>query len=238
MSTSSSFGPGKFDDFGLIARLNLVLDEVKKTGATRVPSEAELCRRLEVDRPRLHRVLQTLSREGLVYQVRSKGWFFPAPKFDIPVSRYNSYTANMVKRKKRPHSEVVGIDQVQSEGVWSWVLDFRRYDGDLAYSLARIRLPLGLTPGLNMHLGTNVSLYQTLQREYGILPERRHTWCEAVAADPIVAEALSVPVASPLLKITHEAWWAGKPFEHTVNLLRGDTVRIRVDLAAVEEETP
>lgn len=170
--------------------------------------------------------------------MRSKGWFFPAPKFDIPVARHNSYTANMVEQKKQPRSEVLGIDQVQTEGRWFWVLDFRRYDGDLAFSLARVRLPQDLTPGLNLHLGRDVSLYQTLEREYGIRPERRHTWCEAVAADPVVAAALEVAVGSPLLKTTHEAWWAGASFENTVNFLRADACRVRVDLAVVEEETP
>jgi DNA-binding GntR family transcriptional regulator len=59
-----------------------------------------------------------------------------------------------------------------------------------------------------------------------------------VAADPEVAEALAVPVGSALLKITHHAVWNGEPFEHTVNFLRADACRVRVDLAVVEEETP
>ena len=236
MTPTPILGPG-FGDYGLMARLGLILDEVRSRGETRLPSEAELCRRLEVDRPRLHRLLQTLSREGSLNQVRSKGWFFSSPKLEIPVARHNSYTANMVDQKKRPRSEVLGIDQEKVGGDWFWVLDFRRYDGDLAFSLARVKLPVALTPGLNLHLGRDVSLYKTLETQYRIRPERQHTWCEAVAADPVVAEALSVPLDSPLLKTTHEAHWAGKPFERTVNFLRADACRVRVDLALVEEET-
>lgn len=234
--TQPTLGPG-FGDYGLYARLALVLEALRHQGETRLPSEAELCRRLEVDRARLHRLLQTLSREGVLKQVRSRGWFCPSPKLEIPVARHNSYTANMVEQKKRPRSEVLGIDQVQ-EGEWWWVLDFRRYDGDLAFSLARVKVPVALTPGLNLFLGRDVSLYHTLESQYGIRPERRHTWCEAVAADLVVAEALDVPLGAPLLKTTHEAHWAGRPFEHTVNFLRADACRIRVDLALVEEERP
>ncbi len=236
MTLPSPLSP-RFGDYGLLARLGLVLDEVRDRGESRLPSEAELCRRLEVDRPSLHRLLQALSREGVVHQVRSRGWFFPGPKFEIPVARYNSYTANMLEQKRRPRSEVLGIDQVQQDDRWFWRLDFRRFDGELALSLARIRLPLDLTPGLNRHLGPDVSLYQTLEREYGIRPERRRTWCEAVAADPAVAQTLEVPVGFPILKTTHEADWQGQPFEHTVNFLRSDSCRVRVDLAVVEEET-
>lgn len=243
------FGPSHFGDYGLLARLGLVIDEVRALGETKLPPEAELCRRLEVDRSRLHRLLQVLSREGLVHQIRSKGWFFPAPKLEIPVARHNSYSANMVDQNKSPRSEVLGIDQTPGDdppppgffppdGPRIWVLDFRRYDGDLAFSLARTRLPVDLTPGLNLHLGRNLSLYQALEREYGIRPQRRHTWCEAVAADPVVADALGVPVGSPLLKTTHRAVWKDRPFEHTVNFLRGDACRVRIDLAAVEVETP
>lgn len=237
MTLPPSFGPA-FADYGLLGRLSLVLDEIRGRGETRLPPEAELCRRLEVNRARLHRLLQTLSREGVLNQVRSKGWFFPSPKLEIPVARHNSYTANMVELNKRPRSEVLGIDQIQVEGVWHWALDFRRYDGELAFSLARVRLPVALTPGLNLHLGRDVSLYQTLELHYGIRPVRRRTWCEAVAADPVAATALGVPVGSPLLKTTHEAHWQNHPFEDTVNLLRADACRVRVDLAVVQEETP
>jgi|GEM_PF-4669325 DNA-binding GntR family transcriptional regulator len=237
MSPPAAFGPD-FGDYGLLGRLGLVLDEIRGCGATRLPPEAELCRRLEVTRSRLHGLLQTLAREGALNQVRGKGWFFPSPKLEIPVARHNSYTANMVEQNKRPRSEVLGIDQVNAEGVWSWVLDFRRYDGDLAFSLARVKVLVALTPGLNLHLGRDVSLYQMLEQRYGIRPGRVRTWCEAVAADPVVAAALEVPVGSPLLKTTHEAHWQGQPFEHTVNFLRADACRVRVDLARVQEETP
>ena len=237
MSPPASFGPD-FSDYGLLGRLGLVLDEIRSRGETRLPPEAELCRRLEVNRPRLHRLLQTLSREGVLNQVRSKGWFFPSPKLEIPVARHNSYTANMVGQNKRPRSEVLGIDQSQTGDAWFWVLDFRRYDGDLAFSLARVKLPVALTPGLNLHLGPDVSLYQILERHYGIRPERQHTWCEALAAAPVVAAALKVPAGSPLLKTTHEAHWQSQPFEQTVNFLRADACRVRVDLTVVQEETP
>lgn len=226
----------RFGDYGLLARLGLVLDGLRDRGESKLPSEAELCRLLEADKASLHRLLQTLSREGVLQQVRTRGWFFPTPKLEIPVARHNSYTANMVEQKKRPRSEVLGMDQLHTETGWVWVLDFRRYHDDLAFSLARVRLPVDLTPGLNLHLGPGVSLYQTLEKQYGIRPERRRTWCEAVAADPGVAQALEVPIGSALLKTTHEADWAGKPFEHTVNFLRGDACRVRVDLALVEEE--
>ena len=58
-----------------------------------------------------------------------------------------------------------------------WVLDFRRYDAELSFSFARVRLPLDLTPGLNLHLGPAISLYHTRE----------------------------VPLGSPLLKTSHHA---------------------------------
>lgn len=243
MDTSGLIGPKRFSDYGLLARLNLVLDEVRGRGESKLPSESELCRRLEVERPLLHRLLLSLGREGVLTPVRHKGWFLPREKLEIPVARHNSYTANMVEQRRKPRSEVVEVDlRVDScggffaPGTRVWTLVFRRYDGALAFSLARVHLPFEATPALNLHLGRDVSLYQTLEREYGIRPQRLCTWCEAVAADPVVAEALGVPVGSPLLKATHQACWEGQPFEHTVNLLRADASRLRIDLAQVEEE--
>lgn len=241
MTDQRPFGAANFADYGLRARLSLVLEQVREGGSERLPSEAELCRRLEVGRPALHRVLLGLEREGSLHQVRRKGWYFPAPKLEIPVGPHNSYTANMLRQNRRPHSELLGIDQGPADdpepaGFFPrgsgrlWFLDFRRYDGDLPLSLARVRLPVDLTPGLNRHLGADVSLYLVLERDYGIRPVRRSTWCEALAADPETAAALQVTPASPLLKTTHQALWQGRPFEHTVNLLRGDASRVRVDL--------
>lgn len=247
MALPSLFGSRNFHDYALLARIGLVLDDLRGKGLNRLPPETELCRRLDVNRTELHRILQTLSREGVLHQIRNKGWFFPPAKLDIPVSKHNSYTSNMRKQQRVPRSEVLCIDQTtESEGGDTflspevgrlWVLDFRRFNGDLAFSLARVRIPVEMTPNLNSHLGPNVSLYQTLEREYGIRPERLHTWCEAVAADPIVAEALAIPVGAPLLKATHHAIWNKRPFEITVNYLRADSCRVRVDLASVEEET-
>jgi GntR family transcriptional regulator len=224
--------------------LGPVVDDLRASGEVRLPSEAELCRRLEVDRPVLHRLLLSLSREGHIYQIRGKGWFLQPDKLEIPVARHNSYTANMVQAHRTPHSEVLGLDQVQA-GVgdfwprpeaWLWVLDFRRYDGNLAFSLARVHLPVDQTPGLNRRLGKDVSLYKVLTEAYGILPARQRSWCEAVPADTIVSDALAVPLGAPLLKVTHQATWNGVPFEHTVNYLRADAVRVRIDLASVAEE--
>lgn len=244
MHLPAIFGARHFSDYALLGRLTPVLEELGLRGETRLPSESELCRRLDVDRYQLHRLLQTLARDGLVYQVRAKGWFLQPDKLDITVSRHNSYTSAMVRQNRVPRSEILGIDQAVVEdggfwdtaGTWNWVLDFRRYVGPLAFSLARIQLPVDRTPGLNRHLGNDVSLYRVLQEQYGIRPDRQRTWCEAVPADLIVADALAVPVSSPLLRITHEALWGGRPFEHTVNYLRADACRVRFDLVGPTEE--
>jgi len=244
MRLPAIFGPRHFGDYSLMTRLGAVVDDCRAAGQSQLPSESDLCRRLEVDRYQLHRLLQTLSRDGIVYQVRAKGWFLQPDKLDIPVARHNSYTANMVSQNRVPRSEVLGLDQVQAgDGdfwpdpkAWLWVLDFRRYNGPLAFSLARVQLPVSLTPGLNRHLGPNTSLYAVLDAQYKIKPDRQRTWCEAVAADTIVADSLAVPVGGPLLRVTHEALWAGQSFEQTVNYLRADACRMRFDLVDPTEE--
>jgi GntR family transcriptional regulator len=244
MRLPAIFGARHFGDYAVMAQLGTLVDECRLQGEPKLPTESELCRRLSVDRYHLHRLLQTLSRDGLVYQVRGKGWYLQAEKLEIPVARHNSYTANMKQQNRVPRSEILGVDQVcAGEGEfwslkdpWLWVIDFRRYVGPLAFSLARVSLPVDLTPGLNRHLGPDVSLYTVLQAQYGILPDRRRTWCEAVAADTIVADALAVPLGCPLLRVTHEALWQGQPFEQTVNYLRADAARVRFDLVNPTEE--
>jgi len=244
MRLPAIFGPRHFGDYALMTRLASLVDDHRARGEPKLPTESELCRRLEVDRYQLHRLLQTLSRDGVVYQVRAKGWFLQPDKLEIPVARHNSYTANMVSQNRVPRSEVLGIDQVQAgEGdfwpdpaAWLWVLDFRRYNGPLAFSLARVQLPVESTPGLNRLLGADTSLYGVLRSHWGIAPDRQRTWCEAVAADTIVADALAVPVGCPLLRVTHEALWDGRPFEQTVNYLRADACRVRFDLVDATEE--
>ena len=246
MNSPRTFGAHSLSEQVQLGRVVSLLDESRTPGRSKLPSESEISRRLDLDRAQVHRLLQVLAREGTVYAVKGHGWYFQQPKLEIPVARHNSYTANMIKLSKVPRSELIGVDQVRAGESdwwtdpqdWLWELDFRRYDGNLAFSLARIQVPVRVAPGLQRLLSINPSLYGALKEQFGIVPNRRRTWCESVAADDNVGESLGVPVGTPLLRVTHHAEWDGEPIEKTVNYLRGDACRVRFDLADGQEECP
>ena len=52
-----------------------------------------------------------------------------------------------------------------------WAIDIRRYRGDVALSTVRMYLRQDLTPGLNIHLQNNASIYSALASNYGITPD-------------------------------------------------------------------
>lgn len=238
-----------FSEYPLLTRLSQLIETQRAKGELKLPTETFLCDHFGTDRYRLHQVLQTLSRDGLIYSQKNRGWFIQNKKNEIPVVRYNSYTRNMRDQNKRPRSEVLGIDLIQPTGVlldfftWMagtkeqlWALDYKRFDQETPFSVSRIFLPASLTPGLNREVKASLSLYGILDAVYGIKPQRQKTSCEAVSCDSVIAQALDITIGTPLLKSTNLAVWKTQPFELAVNYLRSDLCRIVFDLDAVSEE--
>jgi len=121
----------------------------------------------------------------------------------------------------------------------SLVLDIVRIrlaDG-VPISLERVRLPADLVPGL-LELPLGGSIYDLLDRHYGMKPQDVIEHLEVVEASPDEAALLGIADRAPLLAITRTSRTAdGVAFEFSNDLFRADrtcvTFRTKAERAEI-----
>lgn len=83
-----------------------------------LPSEKEICQRLQISRMTVKQAMDSLVNEGLVYRKRGIGTFVAKPKIAQPLSKLTSFTNDMLKRGMKPGSHLIEMSlQEPSEEV-------------------------------------------------------------------------------------------------------------------------
>lgn len=72
-----------------------------------LPSEKEICQRLQISRMTVKQAMDSLVNEGLVYRKRGIGTFVAKPKIAQPLSKLTSFTNDMLKRGMKPGSHLI-----------------------------------------------------------------------------------------------------------------------------------
>ena len=111
----------------------------------------------------------------------------------------------------------------------------RLADG-IPISLERVALPAEIFPGL-LEFPLGGSLYELLDKRYGIRPEEVVEHLEVVEASPDEAGLLGVSARTPLLAITRTSSTSGGvPFEFSQDLFRADRTRVTFRTKAARAE--
>jgi len=204
-------------------------------------AERELAARLGVSRSTLRVALASLEEAGIVRRVpgRGGGTFLASAKVERDPSsivgvptllREQGFTAG--SRVLSISVTIAGLDAAEALGIG---------EDDLVVDLVRIRLadgtpisleravfPAEMVPGLPERELVG-SLYELLEREYGIRPAEAIERIEVVEAGPYEASILGIATGQPLLSITRTARDAQDvPFEYSYDLFRADRTRIMV----------
>ncbi|MHA6262297.1 GntR family transcriptional regulator [Arenibacterium sp. CAU 1754] len=171
----------------------------------RLPSESELCKHFEVSRTVVREALAQMVSEGLIYRLQGKGAFVRGPRQDQSFvsstvgfsgeleEKSLSVTRRVLRQEVTMPSErmqrflkigadepVVVIDRVLSvEGV--------------PRAIVRWAMLAHVVPGLETRPLQNVSLYDTISRQYGVKLVRAERWIEAVSLTRTDADLLRVP---------------------------------------------
>jgi GntR family transcriptional regulator len=207
----------------------------------RLGAERELAVELGVSRSTLRAALAALERDGVVRRVpgRGGGTFVARDKIDRDLSRIvgvpellrnQGFTAGT----RLVSGAVLAPDPATAEALGLDAQDFvvdlvriRLADG-IPISLEHARFPAERFPGLlERQLGG--SLYELLEREYGVGPHQAVEHIEVVAAGDSEARVLGIVSGAPLVSITRTTTDAdGVAFEHSHDLFRADRTRITV----------
>ncbi|HET7891513.1 MAG TPA: GntR family transcriptional regulator [Candidatus Sulfotelmatobacter sp.] len=175
-----------------------------------VASERELARTHKVSLMTARHALAGLEREGAVERRRSAGTFVAAPK--IHFNKLMSYSEHMSSRGLAPRSRVLVAKIIEHEpevaarlalpATTSLVkIERLRETGDDPFALETCYLPASeFTELVGAPLG-RVSLFATLEHDYGVELAYADEEVDATAAEANVADLLNVPRAAPVLRI-------------------------------------
>ena len=209
----------------------------------RLPSERDLCERLNVSRLTLRRALKLLVDEGLLESAPGRGWFVAAGPVSEPANVLLSFSDMARARGLTPSATVLAtavrsarLDEAEVLMVapGSDLFEIRRLrwlDG-AATSIDHSRIPLAIAPGLPKIDFSNESLYAVL-RHHGVEPTRAAAVVEAVPADAEQARLLEVEAGTPLLSLSQVTYAQhGRPIDMGNVTYRGDRYRFRANLLA------
>ncbi len=211
----------------------------------KLEAERDLANRLGVSRATLRSVLIALEEEGVVRRVpgRGGGTFVASAKVDRDLSSITG-----VPRLLRAQGFVAGTrvlsvavkpadaDAIEALGLAAddfvvELIRIRLADGT-PISLERAVLPADRVPDLPDRQLSG-SLYELLDREYGLRPAEAVEHIEVVSATPDNAVLLAVDPGDPLVLVTRTTVDRdGAVFEFSEDLFRADRIRISVRVPA------
>ena len=220
--------------------LDLIAARELRSG-DRVGAERERAESLGVSRSTLRQALGILEGSGVIRRVpgRSGGIFVAGPKVERDLSQIVGVPDLLREQGFTAGSRLVSVSVVPADDKSAAALNLapgafvvsivriRLADG-VPISLEHARLPADKVPGLpERELGG--SLYELLEREYGLRPHEATERIEVMHATTDEAAILGIRLGDALLSVQRTTVDAdGVPFEYSHDLFRADRTRIVV----------
>jgi GntR family transcriptional regulator len=197
-----------------------------------VASERDLAKIHEVSLMTARHALASLEREGVVERRRGIGTFVAAPK--IHFNKLMSYTEQMASRSLTATTKILFAKVIHHEQEatarlslppTSAIIKLERLRSavDEPFTLETCYLSHAQFPGLLSVPLARESLFATLERDYKVELGYADEEIDATAADPRIADLLSVPRREPLLRIRQVIYSTqGKAVIYVLGFYRSD----------------
>ncbi len=223
------------------ATLTQLIQRGQLRPGAKLDPERELAATLGVSRATLRQALISMEHAGVVRREpgRGGGTYVASSKVDRSLTEIAGVPALLRDQGFTAGTRVLSIvvraagpDAASSLGLDpdDFVVDLVRIRlaDAIPFSLERAILPADLVPGLpEKQLGG--SLYELLDREYGLRPTEAIEHLEVVAATDDEASVLDVAPGDPLILVNRTTVNAeGRTFELSHDLFRADRTRISV----------
>lgn len=207
----------------------------------RIPSEPELSSLYGASRITIRQALAILTREGLITRQRGRGSFVRDARIIARPSRLTSFTAEMRAKGVVTSSRVLVFEVAETDDAVASRLGVP--PGTLMLRLERLRfgdgepigiqtsiLPAALFGGLLEVDFSRTSLYEELERRYGVVIDDAHETFIATILEGDAAMLLEVPHLAPGFIVERIGLSQGHPVEYTRSLMRGDRYQVQIRL--------
>lgn len=213
----------------------------------RLPPERELSRQLGVNRLTLRQALGVLKDRGLIVQRQGSGTFVATPKFERAAGRLWPFSKGMQGLGYAPQARIILFERRQADLTTAKQLGLRplapvyyshrlRLIRDEPVLLEQFTLPAERFPALERHDLSGRSLYEIMEREYGVVIAHARQSLEPVLATPYEAAVLGIAPGAPLMlegRLTFDR--DGVAIEYSKDLYRGDRFRFVTEMAPADE---
>ena len=210
---------------------------------TQLPSEDGLVERFKVSRTTVRKAIQNLAERGLVEVRRGKGTFVTQPKVTQELTELTGFVEDMQTLGRTPTARLLDKRIVAADELVAHRLALA--PGALVVRLQRVRLADRVAMSfdetyLPRDLGEQVAendleaepVFALLENKYDTPLVEAEYKLEAAAAGLVVAQALQVPVGSPIFLIERTSYTTGnRPVDYERLHYRGDLVRFVTRLA-------
>ena len=179
---------------------------------TRLPSEGELQAQYGVSRMTVRLALNDLVKEGLIYRQAGKGTFVAPPRVSKRFVSMISFTEELRNRGFRPSSKLLEAREMPAGDEVAAKLDLS--PGDPVILVRRIRYADGEPVGYNTsHLRADLcpgileenlaegSLYELIERRYGLRIIRATRDLASIPCPSDLADVLRVRSGDPILQL-------------------------------------
>jgi GntR family transcriptional regulator len=224
---------------------NKILDEIesgKLKQGDKLPSERELAEQFQISRMTARHTLSMLEREGVVERRVGSGTFINNKKIEMDFVTFNSFTKNMLNKGLIPSTQILSIQKMEATANLAQKLKLAQ--GDMMFAIKRLRLvnetpiaieesflPEKLCPGLNDIITENDSLYELLEREYGIVLVMAKEYMQVTVSDESESKLLKIRSESPCIFQEAVAFDKNEQeIEFSTSLTRSDIVKFYSEL--------
>lgn len=221
--------------------LNLI-DQTEE--GTALPSERALAERFQVARMTLRRAMDDLAYDGLIVRQHGRGVFTARPKVAGRLA-VTSFTEDTRRRGLTPGTRIIAFRKGRADR--NVARQLRIPVNDFAYFYSRLRLADGIPMALqHCTLVADAvpdlteedlagSLYESLERRYGVKINGATVDLEAVTPDARTAELLKIPITQPCIQLRGFGLdQSGRVVEIGRSLFRGDRYRLSSSFSRAE----
>lgn len=222
----------------------IIINDIKEKNLQendRILTEREYCEKYNLSRSTVRQAIAYLEKKGYIYKVQGCGTFVSSRVMKQKLLKFYSFTEEVKKQGKTPSSKILSFKEKKADEKICKELNINR--DDKVYELQRLRLADDEVvmyektyllekkmQGLSKNILLENPLYDILQNRYNISFTKATERFSVLLADEKIAEILTIPQGSPIIRLQRWTYAGMEIIEYTVSLVRGDRFEFEVEL--------